>query len=403
MKGIELSKNLKEQQQQLKEIIERNRKAIPERYNPINLADSLLDDKIDWLISITNRTDGKSFNYFNLCLDMAIELDLKFICLARHFDLRKSYISLIEDIINTTDNKKIKLFSFVPKSEYTILYYDSKIIGIISDLYNASDLKLESAFLKDFPIIVYDEFLTLSNDYAPNEFQKLFTIYGSIFREDEIPYIKMPKIILLGNAVNDSSDIISGLDIYHILAQSKDGKVKKYKNIAIEMRMNKQANTKNRLRAFQSINDSMATANFNFNSYKIMTDKEQKEHEKNAQVKIIKTKDKFLKITYKIVEKDNEHSYSLTNENYVFCFKVLHHSDNYDYCLVKSDVTENAKYLDNNRNLDYRGLSNFSEFEERKFLYDDCYQYANSYTKSFILDKSELSTLNLSYILGLKH
>lgn len=39
------------------------RKSIPEQYNQIELVDHLMNTELDFYISISNRSDGKTFNY----------------------------------------------------------------------------------------------------------------------------------------------------------------------------------------------------------------------------------------------------------------------------------------------------------------------------------------------------
>ena len=135
---------------------------------------------------------------------------------------------------------------------------------------NATDLKYHSATLKYFPIIIYDEFLALEGDYLTDEWEKLKTIYQSIDRnKDEIPFITHPKIFLLGNAVNFSSPILANLDIFNYLQNHKINTTRQYNNILIELRKNKNVNDKKNLRAFDSSNDAMTTAEFNFNDYQL--------------------------------------------------------------------------------------------------------------------------------------
>src|SRR5699024_9941720 len=100
---------------------------------------------------------------------------------------------------------------------YVSLNYKDRTIAVISDLNNASELKYFSNYLKKFPIIIYDEFLTLQTDYLPDEWERLKTIYQSIDRIEKYPLIHKPKIFYFGNAVNFESPILHGLKIFNIL------------------------------------------------------------------------------------------------------------------------------------------------------------------------------------------
>lgn len=53
------------------------RRSIPKQYNQIELADDLMNLDIDFLISISNRSDGKTFNYVAFFMKLAIDLDIK--------------------------------------------------------------------------------------------------------------------------------------------------------------------------------------------------------------------------------------------------------------------------------------------------------------------------------------
>src|SRR5699024_7973356 len=86
-------------------------------------------------------------------------------------------------------------FIFVNNEFYKTLIYKDKAIALITDLNKATDLKYNSNYLKDFPIMVYDEFLALEGDYLPDEWERLKTIYASVNRDDEIHYIKIPKVL----------------------------------------------------------------------------------------------------------------------------------------------------------------------------------------------------------------
>src|SRR5699024_4881492 len=71
---------------------------IPERYNQVKLLDELNSPDIDHFISISNRTDGKSFNYVHALLNIAIDYDIGISFFSRNMMLRVSYQQLIDEI-----------------------------------------------------------------------------------------------------------------------------------------------------------------------------------------------------------------------------------------------------------------------------------------------------------------
>src|SRR5699024_7781700 len=133
--------------------------------------------------------------------------------------------------------------------------YQQQSIAVISSLNDATELKYSSNFLKKYPIMVYDEFLALQSDYLPDEWERLKTIYESIDRNQEIPLIKKPKIIYLGNAVNFDSPVLHGLKIFNILENHPINTAKIYKyefNVMLEINRNDNANKQRNTRAFGS-------------------------------------------------------------------------------------------------------------------------------------------------------
>src|SRR5699024_8793020 len=171
---------------------------VPERYNQVLLLDELNNPTIDHFISISNRTDGKSFNYVHALLNIAIDYDIGLFFLSRNMMLRTSYQELINEIIEVSTVLNRKDFNFIRQQYYISLNYNGKTIEVISDINNATELKYFSNYLKKFPIMIYDEFLALETDYLPDEWERLKTIYQTIDRMEEYPLIHKPKIFYFG-------------------------------------------------------------------------------------------------------------------------------------------------------------------------------------------------------------
>ena len=88
---------------------------IPERYNQVKLLDELNNPEIDHFFSISNRTDGKSFNYIHALINIAIDYDLGITFLSRNMMLRASYQTLIEEIIEVSPLLDRGNFTFIRK------------------------------------------------------------------------------------------------------------------------------------------------------------------------------------------------------------------------------------------------------------------------------------------------
>lgn len=335
------------------------RKNIPERYNQIELVDSLFIKKIDFYISISNRTDGKSFNYLNFFINLSKEYNFKFLLVCRHYTLRQAYCTFLAKIYST--DKSLKATNLVLKrtDHYVIVLDKEKVIGVITDLNSASDLKYHSNFLQDFPIIVYDEFLALEGDYLPDEWDKLKTVFESVDRADDTEHLPYPKVFLLGNAVNFSSPLLANLDIFNILERHPINSMAEYGNILLEMRRNDNANEKRNKTAFATKDDPMKMTKFKFNKYNLITEDEKKAISKNNDFFYIKMDNIYLRVDY---NRDTLQSN----------LKIEPYAEEYYYCKNIADLNESVIFLNDS----YYNM-NHSKKHEKGF-----YRYDNAYTKT---------------------
>lgn len=361
-------------------LLEKHRRTIPDEYNKIELCNELMNKDLDFYISISNRSDGKSFNYVGFFIKMAIEKGIGFMLVSRHFTLRYAYQELVDEIVDNMKGLNFNHIFYEKNDDYIKIGYKEDFIGIITDLNNATDLKYHSATLKYFPIIIYDEFLALEGDYLSDEWEKLKTIYQSIDRnKDEIPFITHPKIFLLGNAVNFSSPILANLDIFNYLQNHKINTVRQYDNILIELRKNDNVNNKKNLRAFDSTNDAMTTAQFNFNDYQLTNSNDMKYIQKNSDFFYIKTDLGYLKIIFNVNDLRTDIKFVPYVENYQFCTEI----DD-----VKSDVIFlDERYYDyDNHHKQYYKKGSFITFD-------------NAYSKQFVLDNPDLIALRIKKVI----
>lgn len=338
-------------------------KYIPKKYNQIELVDYLENEEIDHYISISNRSDGKSFNYIHYFLDYAIRTGVGFTLVARHYTVRFSYQKLLQEIIDDLQQKyDPRRFHFIRTDFYILVGYEDKEIGIITDLNQATDLKYLSNFMKHFPIIIYDEFLALESDYLIDEWERLKTIYSSINRKEEIPYIKYPKIFYLGNAVNFASPILANLDIFNHLENQPINTVGKYDNVLVEMRRNDNVNEQRNLRAFKEENDNMTLGEFETNKHNIADDNFINLIRQDKIKIVIKTQANYLVIEYNRKTLDILLSITTYEKEYHFNTELV-------------DNTENSIFLDE------------GYYDEEHYLkYDkDLFKFNNQYSKDVIL------------------
>lgn len=350
-------------------------KTIPDKYNQIELMRDFMNKDIDFYISISNRSDGKSFNYIGFLMYLAIKQYVPFMLISRHFTLRNAYVELVENIAIESKLFNADKISYHRTQDYVIMKYDDLDLCVITDLNNATDLKYHSAMLKFFPIIVFDEFLALQDDYLIDEWDKLKTIYESIDRNTEpIPFISFPKIILLGNAVNFDSPILANLNIFEKLQKQKIGTKRQYDNILVEMRRNVNANERRNTRAFQSEQDAMTTGEFMFNHFNLSDDNLKNHIASNGDYYYIKTKEYYIKVSFNVDDLE-------TN------IKVVPFTEHYEFCTHVKDVKDNVMYLE---------LTEFyDELHEREYYNQTNLHFDNAFTKNYILN-SELIELRIN-------
>ena len=354
---------------------------VPEQYNQIKLLDELNNPDIDHFISISNRTDGKSINYVHALLNIAIEYDLGLTFLSRNMMLRTSYQELINDIIEISTIFDRRDFNFIRTQYYVSLNYKDQTIAVISDLNNASELKYFSNYLKKFPIIIYDEFLTLQSEYLSDEWVRLKTIYESIDRIEKYPLIHKPKIFYFGNAVNFESPILHGLKIFNILENHPMNEAKIYKyefNVMLEINRNENANVRRNTRAFGSEDDSMTTAQFETNDHNIADDSDREHIKHNPRFIYIKLKSDYLKIWF---NRDTLHVI-LSIESFI--------EHDYQYNMQLKDNKEGSIYL----NETYFDEDHIKRLDRGDYLFE------NNFSKNYITtDFQGLNELKINKII----
>lgn len=354
---------------------------VPEQYNQIKLLDELNNPDIDHFISISNRTDGKSINYVHALLYIAIEYDLGLTFLSRNMMLRTSYQELINDIIEISTIFDRRDFNFIRTQYYVSLNYKDQTIAVISDLNNASELKYFSNYLKKFPIIIYDEFLTLQTEYLSDEWVRLKTIYESIDRIEKYPLIHKPKIFYFGNAVNFESPILHGLKIFNILENHPMNEAKIYQyefNVMLEINRNENANVRRNTRAFGSEDDSMTTAQFETNDHNIADDSDREHIKHNPRFIYIKLKSDYLKIWF---NRDTLHVI-LSIESFI--------EHDYQYNMQLKDNKEGSIYL----NETYFDEDHIKRLDRGDYLFE------NNFSKNYITtDFQGLNELKINKII----
>lgn len=351
-------------------------KYLPAEYNQLELLDHLCDEDLDHYLSITTRGDGKSFNYISAIGYLCYHLNIGCTLLVRHFTLQVKMRELVEDILQTIRWCNFGIDYHVRNTpDYIIISIGDKDVFLITDINNASDLKQSSSVLKNFPIILYDEFLTLTDDYCTNEYEKIRTIYKSIDRIKDRPYIKTPKCIYLGNPVNFDSPLLPSLNIYNQLQTQPINTMKKYNNVLLELRRNDSRNDGKNTRAFPDKHDSDVTGEFEFSNYQLITEEQYLsifQHSKSVKVKL-----------------NNKLMLHFIKFNSTMVLSIERSDNTEEYCINLYDETESCKYLkDRYYNPDF-----VSKYEKGLF------QFKDAFSKKYIQKDTRLMSINLYKLL----
>ena len=357
-------------------------KYLPSEYNQLELLNHLCDEDLDHYLSITTRGDGKSFNYISAIGYLCYHLNMGCTLLVRHFTLQVKMRELVEDILQTIRWCNFGIDYHVRNTpDYIIISIGDKDVFLITDINNASDLKQSSSVLKNFPIILYDEFLTLGDDYCANEYEKIRTIYKSIDRIKDRPYIKTPKCIYLANPVNFDSPLLPSLNIYNQLQTQPINTMKKYNNVLLELRRNDSRNDGKNTRAFPDKYDSDVTGEFEFSNYQLMSEDTYLsifQHSKSVKVKL-----------------DNKLMLHFIKFNSTMVLSIERSDNTEEYCINLYDESETCKYLkDIYYNPDF-----VSKYEKGLFKFKD------AFSKKYIQKDTNLMSINLYKLLprGKKH
>lgn len=360
--------------EQYKTELEKIRAKIPEQYNKALLLDYLLDPNYDLFSSITTRGDGKTYNYFSTIIKLTQKFsDFKFTVITRHFTLRGTMVDMLEKIIIEQKICKLDDIYFKVTPQYTMLYLKKQPVAVISDLNAVSDLKYASNVLKDFRLIIYDEFLALNGDYAPDEPQRLQTLYESIDRGTN-SFLPNPKILLLGNPVNFDSPLLSYWSLFNMLEKQPMNSVITNGNIVQERFKNDNVNEKKNQKLFKDTNGSISGE---FATNKLLIVPELLKSTMTSSI-VIKLKDGYyLTVHY--------------NEKAQFYVQIDGTPRNiYDYCFNLVDLPPKSRLI---KDRDLREV-NIRNYKNKKILFSD------TFSINYIDNNSYIMYISISHLIA---
>lgn len=330
------------------------RKGIPEKYNQLEFMNYLDDEDVDMLISITTRGDGKTYNVLRALALLHDSLKFCTLIITRHSELKQAMITQIRDIYyndKTLDNKSVNVMYDLNLCQ---IYYHDELTFLIVDLNNADDLKYYRAMLKKCNVALYDEFLSVGGDYAPNEYIKFKTIFETMDsgETDAMSYTNnLRKVILLANPVDWSSEFLARYNLYKALETQPINTVQKHGNIVLERRRNNKAQVTKNNRLFDE--DESVTGEFKYNSWQL------KDPKTTTLPIIIKTSDRYI--------------YMYVEDKPILSVKAI--ADAYAF---------NTDLADNKNDSIYLKASYYKDNFYKKYTKDFFY-FENAFSKEYIL------------------
>lgn len=365
--------------EKIDDFIKKKRETHDMRYNPYELLDFLTSDEVDVLMSISNRTDGKTYTYILVLLWLCNEFGLTFVLLSRHFMLRKAYLSTLTEIMTEQKTHDMNKVTFINHDDFVeVIGKNHKRICSVTDLNSATDLKYQAQKLRHYDLIVYDEFIALEHEYLSYEVDSMQIIYETMDRESDQRILPNQKILMMGNAMNFSSPFISYWDLFRDIEEQDINTMRVYERptqdgdmlkIAVELRRNESVNKTKNNRIFNMGGNNYAmSGEFTTNRFLLSDDKFDL-----FDFYVIKYDDKYIKVYY-------------TETKLVL--SILHYSERYHYCNKICDVKEGVRFMTDK---DYTP-------KMLKHMVNGSIKYANTFSLRYISDNLDLCTIRYKSI-----
>lgn len=159
----------------------------------------------------TNRTAGKTVFFNSLGVNKFQKHGQKLVCLCRFQHELNDYCDTFFQPIafkygNNYDSQKRK------NGLYYELYLDGKNIGYVLALNSADKVKKVSGCFYDADLMLFDEFLSETDDYCANEIQKFQSVHASLARGGGSRSRYLP-CIMYANLVNPINPYFNALNI----------------------------------------------------------------------------------------------------------------------------------------------------------------------------------------------
>lgn len=166
-------------------------------------------------ICTSNRSAGKTTYFNRMVVNRFLKKESKF-CLVYRFvyELENVVDKFFKDIQHLFFNEYTMTARPIGRGIYIELYINDKMCGYAIALNNADQLKKYSHIFSDVGSMLFDEFMSETNHYCPQEVEKLLSIHTSIARGGGKQSRYVP-IYMISNPVSLLNPYYTALNISH--------------------------------------------------------------------------------------------------------------------------------------------------------------------------------------------
>lgn len=299
-------------------------------------------------IATSNRTGGKTTYFNRLLVNRFKRQNKKFLLLYRYkYEVAETVSQFFPDIKNLFFHNDVMTSCLKVNGAYAVLYYNKQICGYSCAINCANTIKKFSHVFNDVETVMFDEFMSETNDYCPNEIEKFRSIITSVSRGQGEQYRYVP-VYLVGNPVTMLNPYYVSMGISSLL--NENTKFLRGKGFVLEQGYNENA-------AKAQINSAFNKAFSNNESVNAYLYEARYLSDSLSFIETVKTKSRYIA--------------TLVHNHKNFAIRA---TDDFFYVDDKPDITYKVKLCRNvtDHNLDTRLISSFDpivEYIRKAFMY----------------------------------
>lgn len=170
--------------------------------------------KPELYMCVGNRTAGKTYYFKRLLLRKFIKYNEKFCILVRFsYELDGIAENFFKDLQQIDFKGSIMSGKKVAKGLFVELFIDGKHCGYAISINSADTIKKYSSRFVDVDNMFFDEFMSETNKYCPNELEKFQSIHISVARGDG-KSVRYVPVFLASNTVSQINPYFVSFEIH---------------------------------------------------------------------------------------------------------------------------------------------------------------------------------------------